>query len=392
MRPTKDLDLQDTLDPDDVITIIASVLPNISKILVDADRITAATVTISTHIIIPTLRWKTFPRNVTSGTLEILKTMSRIPEASKIWKKDVAEAFNDSRFFYTGSLDLVQDGWIPVLRQWMLLDKDRMPDLLSRLTSPASAGIMFGVGASSARLEADRKTQLNLRRVAFLILSADHDAFIVNLSGLQEKLVDLMTATVASSPSSTTRAEIYMVFRVLILKITTVHLASLWPIISTELYEALSSLSPTMVRETHSVLCVLQAAKLLDTLLIIAPDEFQLREWLFVTDTIDVVYRPSGWRPVALVDELAEGLDTRSDAPHSASPHFVNARQGRSPLLTWDAIHDIPKENIIDWVLRPFLRHLSINAFESMYQREAADDKSCSDDLLHDLFDETTLV
>lgn len=392
MRFTKHSDLQDTPDPEDVVTIIASILPNISKILVDADRITAANMTISTQMIIPTLRWKTFPRNVTSGILEIIKTMSRIPEALKIWKKDVAEAFNDSRFFYTGSLNLVQDGWMPVVRQWALLDKDRLPDILSRLSAPASAGIMFGVGASSARLEADRKTQLNLRRVAFLILSADHDAFVMNLNGLQEKVVDLMSATAASSPSSTTRAEVYMVFRTLVLKITPVHLASLWPIISTELYAALSSLSLTEVYENLSVSCVLQAAKLLDTLLLVAPDDFQLREWLFVTDTIDAVYRPSDWKPVALVDELAEGLDTKAGAPHSAAAPFTTAQQGRRPLLTWDAINDIPREKIIDRVLRPFLQHLSINTFENMYKMEAPDHKSCSDDILHDLFDETTLV
>lgn len=392
MRLTKHSELPDNPDPDDVVTIVASILPNISKILVDADRITAATVTISTHIIVPTLRWKTFPRNVTSGTLEILKIMSRIPEASKTWRKDVADAFNDPRFFSTGSLDIVRDGWMPVVRQWVLLDKDRLPDLLSRLTAPASAGIMFGVGASSARLEADRKTQLNLRKVAFLILSADHDAFIVNFNGLQEKLVDLMTATAASSPSSTTRAEVYMVLRALVLKITPVHLATLWPAISTELYGVLSSLSLTEVYEGLSISCVLQAAKLLDTLLLIAPDDFQLREWLFVTDTIDAVYRPSGWKPVALVDGLAEELDTKAGAPQSASTPFANAQQGRRPLLTWDAIHDMPKEKVIDQVLRPFLRQLSINTFESMYRMEAADHKSCLDDLLQDLFDEATLV
>jgi hypothetical protein len=384
--------LQDTLDQNDVVTIIASILPRISKILVDADRITTATTTISTHILIPTLRWKTFPRNVTSSTLEIFNFTSRIPEASKTWKRDVAEAFNDPRLFSTGSLDLVQDGWMPVVRQWILLDKDRMPELLSRLTAPASAGIMFGVGASSARLEADRKTQLNLRRVAFLILSADRDTFIVNFNTLQEKTVDLMTATAASSPSSTTRAEVYMVLRALILKTTPVHLASLWPIISTELYGALSSLNPTGSRDNLSISCVLQAAKLLDTLLLVAPDDFQLHEWLFITDTIDAVYRPSSWNPVGLVDKLAEGLDTKAGTLHSAFIPFSNVQQGWRPLLTWDAVHDVPNEKIIDQVLRPYLRQLSINAFETMYRMEAADHRSCSDDLLHDLFDETTLV
>ena len=318
--------------------------------------------------------------------------MSKIPEASKTWRKDVAEAFNDSRFFHTDSLDLIQKGWLPVLRQWVLIDKDRMADVLSRLTSPASAGIMFGVGASSARQEADRKAQLNLRRVALLILSADHDAFVVNLGSVQEKVVDLMTATAASSPSSTIRAEVYMVLRSLIQRITPVHLASLWPVISTELHEALSSLNPINKSNQYSSASVLQAAKLLDTLLMVAPDDFQLREWLFITDTIDAVYRPPDWRPKALVDELAEILDANAGTPQSAMTPTLGVQNGRQSLLKWDAIHDVPKEKLVDQVLRPFMRQLSITTFESTYQMESVDREACSIDLLRDLFDETTLV
>ena len=391
-RPSNSLELRRPDDPEDVVAIIASILPNISKILVDADRINTATMTISAQVLTPTFRWRTFPQNITASLLDILKTMSRIPEASRSWRKDVAEAFNDPRFFHTNSLDLVWDGWIPILRQWTLLDKDRMPELLSRLSSPTSAGIVFGVGASSARLEADRKTQLNLRRVATLVLSADNDMFIVNLSGVQEKIVDLMTATAASSPSSITRSEVYMVLRALILKTSPVHLAPLWPIVNAELYDALSSLYPTETHDTYNTTCVLQAAKLLDTLLTIAPDDFQLREWLFVTDTIDAVYRPADWRPVALVDGLAETLDSRAGAPHSGVNPLAGAVLQRKPLLTSAVVGDVPVESMVDRVLRPFLRQLSINAFESTYRMEAPDRQACCDDLLRDLFDESTLV
>ncbi|KAL6714459.1 hypothetical protein ACLMJK_007883 [Lecanora helva] len=379
-------------DPNEVVSVIASILPNISKVLVDSDRLGNFTTILSTQILLPTFRWKGFPRNVTESTLQVLKIMSKIPEASKIWRKDIAEAFNDSRFFHTDSLDLVQKGWIPVLRQWTILDKDRMADLLSRFSSPTSAGIMFGVGASSARQDADRKAQLNLRRVALLVLSADHDTFVVNLGSLQEKLVDLMTATAASSPSSLTRAEIYMVLRSLVQRITPVHLASLWPIVNSELYEALSSLSPVHASDKFSVASVLQAAKLLETLLMVAPDDFQLREWLFITDTIDAVYRPPDWRPTALVDELAEVLDANAGMPQSAVTPFGNSLQSRQLSLTWDATQGVPKEKIVDQVIRPFLRQLSITAFESTYRMEKVDMDACSVDLLQDLFDETTLV
>ena len=274
------------------------------------------------------------------------------------------------------------------------MEKDRMTELLARLSSPTSAGIMFGVGASAARLEADRKTQLNLRRISLLILAATKDTFMVNLSGIHEKLVELMTATAASSPSSTTRAEIYMLFRALILKTSPIHLASFWPIINSELQDVLSSMFPGESRDTYNVYCVLQGCKLLDVLLTTNPDEFQLQEWLFVTDTIDAVYRPSDWDPVAIVDELAEGLDTTNGPTYDTISSFANTTSSgkQEPLLTATSTRDVPKDELIDRVLRPFFRQLSINVYESTYSMEAPDLEACYDDLLADLFDDSTLV
>lgn len=388
------MDLRKTPLSHDIIFIIASILPHISKILTDSDRVVAATTTISTQVLIPTFRWKSYPQNVTKSILDILYAMARIPEASKTWRKDVAEAFNDPRFFCAHSLSLAEQGWLPILRQWALLDKDRMSEFLARLSPPTSAGIMFGVGASSARLEADRKTQLNLRRMAVLVLAAADDAFIVNIATFQEKLVELMTATAASSPSSATRAEIFMLLRALIFKTSPVHMTSFWPVIHSELSDAISSLFPEGTHDTYNAYCVLQACKLLEVLLIMAPEDFQMREWLFITDTIYAVYRPADWDPVALVDVLAEDLDAKAGISQSATVPLANATHSgkRKPLLTSSTVQGVPKEDLISRVLRPFFRQLSINVFESTYSMEAPDWQACYDDLLIDLFDDSTVV
>lgn len=393
-RDQPSLDFRKTPLSHDIVAIIASVLPHISKILTDSDRVAAATATLSAQVLIPTFRWKSYPQNVTQNILDILYALARIPEASKTWRKDVAEAFNDPRFFCASSLSLAEKGWLPILRQWALLDKDRMSEFLTRLSPPTSAGIMFGVGASSARLEADRKTQLTLRRMAVLVLASANDAFIINIAMFQEKLVELMTATAASSPSSVTRAEIFMVLRALILKTSPVHLTSFWPVIHSELSDAISSLFPEETHDTYNAYCVLQACKLLEVLLIMAPDDFQMREWLFVTDTIYAVYRPTDWDPVALLDVLAEDLDSKAGISQSATVPLANATQSgkRKPLLTSSMTQGVPKEELISRVLRPFFRQLSINVFESTYSMEAPDWQACYEDLLVDLFDESTIV
>ncbi|KAL8835000.1 MAG: hypothetical protein Q9170_003490 [Blastenia crenularia] len=379
---------------DDIIAVLASIFRQLSKVLVDSDRITTASNITSVHVVAPTLRWKSFPRNVTSSFLDLLLSMTRVSEASKVWRKDVAEAFNDSKFFCEYTYALAASRWLPLLREWVKSDKDRMHELLSRIPSPTSAGIMFGVGASSARLEADRRAQLNLRRAATLLLAAPNDSFVVHMGSMQEKITELLNATAASSPSSATRAEVYIVLRALILKNQPIHLVSMWPSITMELHEALSSLYPSRSRDKYNMHCIVHACKLLDILIVAAPDDFQMRQWLFITDTIDAVYRPHDMEPRALVDDLVDDLDASAGTLQSTSINAPNASQvgSRKPLLTNQVLQGIPKEKLLDRAVRPFLRQLSINAFESTYSMTAFDWEAAYEYLLFDVFDDKSLT
>ena len=375
-----------------LVAVLATIMPNISKVLVDTDRIVSTTHVISTSVISPMFRSKIFPDNVDEETLDLLTGLLRITEVAKTAKKDVGEAFNDAKFF-SNDLALVEKRWLPILRSWSLADKERMPELLARTTPPTTAGIMFGVGANSARLEADRRTQLNLRRIATLILASDPDTFVPDLKSLQQKLIELMGATTSSSPSSMTRAEVCMVLRALILKTTAFHLSSFWPILNSELYDAIASSDPTSSSETLNPTSLLQACKLLDALLTLNPDDFQLQEWLFVSDTTDAVYRPSSDAPVSLVDDLSEALDAKMDGAQGFGlPTVDPGSNKRRPLLASATVKGVAKENLLEKVVHPFFRQLSIHAFESTYSLQPPDWDLCFSDLLRDVFDDSTLV
>jgi hypothetical protein len=390
----------------DFISILASVVPRLQLILTDNERVGSAASSISISVTGPTIRAKTFPSNIDKAFLDLLYQLTKLPQGAKAWKKDVIDALNDARFF-TMPIELVQDRWTQILRQLSITDKDRMPELLSRITAPTTAGIVFGVGATSARMEADRKTQLNLRRIALLILSSDEDTFVSNIRGLEEKIVELLAATPTSSPSSSTRSDIFMVLRALILKTSSVHLAPLWPIINAELQAAILSIVPSnrdgreqeKEREKYDVESVLQACKVLDTLVTLNPDDFQLHEWLFITDTIDAVYRPSSVAATSLADEVAEALGSVSlDSPnHSHSAHTTTAGEGglRRPCLDGMleslkeggiTVAGLPKHVIAARVLRPFFGQLSILAFEGVYGMGGIDVVACEGGLLGDLF------
>ncbi|KAL1626457.1 hypothetical protein SLS56_006768 [Neofusicoccum ribis] len=427
----------------DIVTVLVSILPKLPLILVENDRIANAATSISTNVIGPAFRAKTFPETVSPLLLDLIYELTRtssLPAATKAWKRDIEAAFNDPKFFATET-KLALEKWLPVLRMWSQNDKDRMPELVSRISAPTTAGIMFGVGAASARLEADRKTQMNLRRMTILVLANPEDTFVTNLGTIMEKLTELIAATPASSPSSATRAEIFLLLRTLVLRISPVHLAPVWPVINSELTNAIFSLLPdTEQHERYNNLSVLQACKLLDTLVTLAHDDFQLHEWLFITDTIDAVYRPDlDWRPVALVDEVAEALQERqaaaattADDPSAAIPESTSLLSASAPTYQGGAgptsaagsgvgaaMEDkrrsllapvlraaqeagvfgdsadakaMGKMEFVMRVVKPFLGQLSILAFEETYRMGRVDLEEVEGWVVADVFDEGGIV
>ncbi|CAG8082465.1 unnamed protein product [Penicillium nalgiovense] len=380
--------------PDDMLSILAVSMPSFITTLGDSDRINTAITSVSTNVVGPLIRSRLFPNNLNRNVMVLLQQMAKVPAAAKVWKKDISDAFNDARFFGL-QLDLVKNSWMDLLRQWVLADKERLSELLVRLPPPSSAGIMFGVGASAARLEADGKAQLNLRRIALLLLSASDDYFVGELPALLQKLEDLLAATSSSSPSSATRAEVFMVLRAVALKTSPSAMAPFWPLINTELQEAISAVPEGSQPELYNSYSMLQACKLLDILLVLAPDDFQLLEWLFITDTIDAVYPPDRWEPIALADEVSQSFGPRGAGSPTVPAETVEP-QGRSglkrPWLISDWIRETAKDDIVERVLRPFFARLSIYVFESTYGMGSVDLAVCRNDLLADLFNESTMA
>jgi hypothetical protein len=371
----------------DVVSILTSIVPKLSIILVENDRVVKVVSDISASVIGPTFRAKAFPENVSRSTLDLLQGLTKIAQGNKFLKKDIYDAFNDPKFFNT-PLHLLREAWLPILAQWTQSDKERLPELLARLSAPTTAGIMFGVGATSARQEADRKTQLTLRRIALLILGSPEDAFTPNIPQVLEKVVELLTATPASSPSSATRTDVIVLLRAIILKTSPVHLASLWPVVNGELTSGLSALLPDAPNKEHyNNAGIIQTCKLLDELVVLDPDDFQLMEWLFISDTIDAVYKPiTPPTLMSLTDEINEVL-TRSSIAPPAPVTALNGSDAGEPKRTLfldpliealekeegAAVLDMTRGELVNRLVRPFLGNLAMNAFEARYGGGEAD-------------------
>lgn len=384
--------------PSNVVDILATVVPRMHTVLSETDKINTAVSYISANVIGQVIHAKNFPEPLQSGVLLLLQRLMKVSSASKIWRKDVSEIFSHPKLF-SCSRRIVEPSLLPILRQWSSGDKDRLPEAFGRIAAPTSAGIMFGVGASAARLEADKKTQLALRRIALLILGMENNSIVTSLPELEEKLAELLSATPASSPSSATRAEVFLVIQALVLKTSAIHLTSFWPLVTSELEKSIgSAVASSKDYDTYNVPSLLQACKLLDMLVLMGPDGFQTHEWIFITDTIDAVYKPPQWEPTALIDEMAEELGSgeaiASPNPGAMADSTMSQSGGkRGPSLrTSSSVASLGKEEFVRKVLQPFFRQLSIHSFEGTYSMKEPDVAVCRKAVLDDLFDDGTLI
>ncbi|KIV80176.1 hypothetical protein PV11_07696 [Exophiala sideris] len=374
--PTTSGNRKSEVQAGNAIRVLCESLPVIGSALGDLDRLNTTLSGIALHITGPALRSKQFPQMVDDDILRLVLLMAKSQPNNKTWKKDLLEAFNHEKFFQS-SASLAEDGWIPLLKQVWLSDKGLVTDLVSRLTPPTTAGIVFGVGASAARTEADRRTQVTLRRIALLLIACDRDAFVSDLVQLIRKLEELLTATPSSSPSSNTRADIYIVLRAMTLAFSQFHLVSVWPIVDGELRDLFTSIQ-NAEESTFTGYSQLQGAKLLDLLLLLKPEEFQLHEWLFVTDTVDAVYPPQNFKSAAIADLMAVTKGEKEIELPSVSDD-----EARRPWLCIDLSRRTENPEAL---LRPFFRQLSIHAFEDTYSLQAVDFEACRRDLVADLF------
>lgn len=367
-------------EDDNMLTLLVDILPVLNPLMGQSDRLNTVYTGIATNIITPSVHARLFPSNMTVEHLEVLRLMSTSLGASKTWRKDLVDSFYNPRFFQS-SLELVKRGWLPLVRQLQISEKMIVAESLARIAPPAAAGIMFGVGATAARNEADKRTQLDLRRITTLILASDTDSSLSQLPQLLQKIEELFGATLESSPSLAIRGDVYVLIRALLLKTTHSNLYPLWPILDRELQDFCKDILAGSESKYTST-AKLQGIKLLDLLLLLRPDEFQLHEWLFVTDTMDAVYPSVITQPTSFADEIAPMLN--AGGTHFEPPTHTTTTLRRP----WLYGSDLTKTEDMDSLLAGFFGQLSIRAFEDLYSLLPLDEEACKEDLLADVFSE----
>ncbi|KAH9858301.1 Dopey, N-terminal-domain-containing protein [Lenzites betulinus] len=358
--------------------IASDALPNLRKFLVDSDKILAACNQIVYNIVNPALKGKARPLDLEDDIVAIIREMTRISVAMKAWRTPVVDSLNDNRCFNSSAE--AGEMWSPMIKSLFDTDKTALPELLGKITTAPSANIF-----TNREYEMLLRS-LNLRRLSYVILSADKNHFLAQLPSIQEKLVD----TLRNVSAPIVQSEVYLCVRVLLCRLSPHNLSSFWPVILTELYRVFEPILDNVPGDGSEELgLVLSACKLLDLLLVLQTQEFQIHQWIFITDTVDAVYRPDDWFPEALLDHLAEVIGALPagehtvprSAAHVQTPSVPN-KPMRRPLL-----HSLRQiDSIRDLV--PFFSTASISSYESVYHSGGLVDwQAVEKGLLEDLFE-----
>ncbi|XP_037344081.2 protein dopey-2 [Pungitius pungitius] len=226
---------------------------------------------------------------------QLLSSLSGYAYTKRAWKKEVFELFMDPLFF---TMDVsCAPNWKSIIDHLLTHEKTMFKDLMSMQS-----------GSLKLFTNVDQKPML-LKRQGFAMFSGELDQYHLYLPLIQERL----TEALRMNPSPGVSAQMFLMFRVLLLRISSQHLTSLWPIMVTELIRMFARLEKAMLidKDVSKLAKVVRGAqdrsgpvnfsqaeldmylsafKFLDTSLAFPPERmplFQMYRWAFVPE-VDV--------------------------------------------------------------------------------------------------------
>lgn len=161
----------------------------------------------------------------------LLASLTDYQYTRKAWRKETFELIVDPSFFQMPSECL--PAWRTIVDRVMTHDKNTFREFLLKMSvaqSPSTALKIFVASATIRDQEAESRAQL-VKRLAFILFCSEKDQFQRYMSEIQEKLIEIHR----TSQSPLVHAQVLLAFRVIILRMSPHHLASLWPFIYTEM-------------------------------------------------------------------------------------------------------------------------------------------------------------
>ncbi|BHF78502.1 Protein dopey-1 [Sparganum proliferum] len=222
---------------------------------------------------------------------QVLATLSSYQFTRRAWRKDVFDMLMDSNFFQMSPSAL--DSWCILVDNLMTQDKNAFKEALTRLTVSQSSGLNI---FSSKEAEYEQRS-MYLKKLNFIIYTSEWDQYSRSVSEVLERVTDNLRAISDVVVPVTT--QVFLCTRVLISRISSASLASLWHIVIPELVSVFKNFAdrlhgrkgpaPTAVALQQYPLSqlhlLLSACKLLATMLLLPENkapQLLFHRWVFV--------------------------------------------------------------------------------------------------------------
>ena len=345
-----------------------TVLPALGTFAIDTDKIVALCTSLVYYVLTPGFRVRQRTMDVDPLVLEMLTSMSRIPGTIKTWRALVVDTFLDTKFFSLPPS--VGKQWTQMLAALYAADRERLVDVIGRVSTAPTNNLFTS-------RETDLMTRaVSIRRLSYSIYAGERDTFLAQLPLIQEKVVDILR----SNAPELVQAEIYLCMRVLLCRFASQHLAGFWPIILTELLRLFGKAKSELPKDnTDAMQLLFSTSKLADYLLTLQTEDFQIHQWLLITDTPDAVHPPQEWVPESLLDCI--GRVAIEQLGHPAEDAYAE-KPGpqRKPMLAMSRADTMA-------ALEPFFVYVSRVSYDNEFVCSSIDWDNINEALLRDLFE-----
>ncbi|PWA03782.1 hypothetical protein BB558_000033 [Smittium angustum] len=183
--------------------------------------------------------------------------------------------------FVTAALSSSAIRWRVLLQMCASNDREKFSELLLKLGS-SSTTTLFTSKAQEAMQKA-----YTLRRITTLIWAGQHDQYLSSFPTIQERLVEL----IKNHSYKNMISEIYLCLRVILCRMGSGRLSSMWPVIITETSKIILSyflLNKKGVDKDDfaSANVLLACCKFLDLLMVLNPSDFMIHSSVFISTDI----------------------------------------------------------------------------------------------------------
>uniref|UniRef100_A0A672KG84 DOP1 leucine zipper like protein A n=1 Tax=Sinocyclocheilus grahami TaxID=75366 RepID=A0A672KG84_SINGR len=207
------------------LTLLAEVLAHLLDMVFYSDekeRVIPLLVNLM-HYVVPYLRNHS-AHNAPSyrACIQLLSSLSGYQYTRRAWKKEAFDLFMDHTFFQMDSSCV--NHWRAIIDHTMTHDKTTFRDLMIAVAQSSSLSLFTNRDA-----ELEQRAML-LKRLAFTIYSSEVDQYQKYLPDIQERLVESLRLPQVPI----LHAQVFLFFRVLLLRMSPQHLTSLWPTMITE--------------------------------------------------------------------------------------------------------------------------------------------------------------